>query len=268
MSLQTKAWCVLGAFPSLDAHYSRPMQKPRPPLQRRSSTISYTSTDITSTVVRRRSIALHPLSAARNAFNRSVKSFRSWSTSSWRHSSASIDDLSSPPAPVPMTVDDYGPMLFYDIDDLAHKASQHAFNHLTQKLHPRDILHIGELCDFFTERENLEIEARLFDGSESEGVAPEENPRPPIKSYDVEDRLDSSILLYSGIRQCGGVAQRARGRVARDYWSTKDEVLMQSNRDALRTAFLDRATTEKLPEAEAKERVEEEPAAEEPVEET
>ena len=170
-----------------------------------------------------------------------------------------------------MTVDDYGPMLFYDIDDLVHKASQHAFNHLTQKLHLRDILHVGELSDFFTERENLEIEARLFDGSESEGVTPEENPRSPIESYDVEDSLDSSILLYSGIRQCGGVAQRARGRVARDYWSTKDEVLMQSNRDALRIAFLnDRAATEKPPEAEAKKQVEGpvEGPAEEPVEET
>ncbi len=267
MALPTKPWCVLVAFPSLDAHYSRPMQKPRPPLQRRSSTISCISTDMTSTVMRRRSIAFHPLSAARYAFNRSVKSFRSWSTSSWRRSSASIDDLSSPPAPVPMTVDEYGPMLFYDIDDLVHKANQHAFNTLTQKLHPRDILHVEELDDFFTERENLEIEARLFDGSESEGMTPEENARAPIKSYDVEDSLESSILLYAGIRQCGGVAQRARGNVTRDYWSMKDEVLMQSNRDALRAAFLlDKAATKELPKAEVKEQVEE--PVEEPAEET
>lgn len=273
MSLQTKAWCVLIAFPSLDTHSSRPMQKLRLPLQRRSSTISYTSTDMTSTLARRSSIALHPLSAARYAFNRSVRSFRSWSTSSWRRSSASIDDLPSPPTPVSMTVDDYGSMLFYDIDDLVPKAGQHAFNTLTQKLHPRHILHVGELDDFFTERENLEIEARLFDGSESEGMASEENPRAPIKSYDVEDSLGSSIMLYAGIRQCGGVAQRARGRVAHDHWSTRDEVLMQSNRDALRAAFLaDRAAAKEAPKAEVRELVEElveEPMGEmkEPVEE-
>ena len=163
-----------------------------------------------------------------------------------------------------MTVDDYGSMLFYDIDDLVDKAGQHAFNHLTQKLQPRDILHVGELDDFFTECENLENEARLFDGTESEGMTPEENPRAPSESHDVEDSLGSSILLYAGIRQCGGVAQRARGRVPRDHWSTKDEVLMQSNRDALRVAFLaDRGAAKELPKAEVKEQVEE--LAEEPV---
>ena len=254
MCLRAKVWCVPLALPSLDTRYLRPMQKLRLPVQRRSSTIPYTSTDMTSTSVRRPSVALHPLSVARYAFNRSVKSFRSWSTSSWRRSSASINALSSPPAPMPMTVDDYGPMLFYDIDYLVYKASQHAFNNSTQKLYPQDILHAGEFDDFFTERENLEIEARLFDGSESEGMAPEENARSPIKSYNAEDSLDSSILLYAGVRQCGGVAKTTRGRVAHDYWSTKDEALMQSNREALRTAFLaDRVTVQKLPEAKVEE---------------
>ena len=237
------------------------MQKLRLPLQRRSSSISYTSANMTGTPVRRPSIALHPLSAARYAFNRSVKSFRSWSTSGRWGSSATIDVISPRRAPVPMTVDDYGPMLFHDIDYLVHKASQHAFNSSTYKLQPRDILHVRELDDFFTEHENLEIEGRLFDGSESEGVAPEGNSYAPIKSYDVGDSLGSSILLYTGVRQCGGVAQRTRGRVAHDHWSTKDEELTQSNREALRTAFLaDRAAAKKQPKvlvAEQQETVEE-----------
>ena len=226
------------------------MQKLRLPVQRRSATISYTPTDM----VRRPLIALHPLSMARYAFNRSMRSFRSWSTSGWRRSSTSIDDLSSPPAPMPMTVEDYGPMLFYDIDDLVHKASQHAYNNSIQKAHRRDILHVGDFDDFFTEPGDLEIEARLFDGSESEGVAPEENGHSLIKSYNAEDSLGSSIMLYAGVRQCGGVTKRTRGRVAHDYWSTKDEELMQSNREALRTAFIAARTAAKeLPEAEVEE---------------
>jgi hypothetical protein len=257
---------VLLSLPSLNTRYSRDLQKLRLPLQRRSATISYTSNDTTSTSVRRPSTVLHPLSMARYAFNRSVKSFHSWSTSGWQRSSASVDALSSPPAPIPMTVEDYGPMLFYDIDYLVHKANQHAFNNSTQKLQPRDILYVGELDDFLTERENLEIEARLFDGSESEGVAPEENGRAPIKSYDAEGSIGSSIMLYVGVRQCGGVAKRTRGRVAHNYWSTKDEDLMQSNREALRAAFLaDRVAAKTLPEAEEEEL---EPELTERVEET
>ena len=140
-----------------------------------------------------------------------------------------------------MTVDDYGPMLFHDIDYLAYKASQHAFQS-TQRLYPRGIPRIGELGGFFAEREDMEIEARLSDRSESETVAPEENSSSPIKSCDIGDDLGSSIMLYVGLRQCGGVTQRNRGRVAHDHWLTKDEELTQSYREALRTAFLaDRA---------------------------
>jgi hypothetical protein len=104
-----------------------------------------------------------------------------------------------------MTVDDYGPMLFHDIDYLAYNANQHAFNNSTQKLHLRGILHVGELDDFFTERENLEIEARLFDGSESEEMASEENSCAPIKSYDVGDSLGSSYHVI-----CGGATMWGR----------------------------------------------------------
>lgn len=138
-----------------------------------------------------------------------------------------------------MTVDDYGPMLFQDIDWLAYDANQYAFTS-AQQLHPRDILHAQELDDFFTECENLEnIEARLFDGSEGKAMAPEEISDTSIKSCDIEDDVDPPIMLYAGLRQCGGVTQRNRGRVAHDYWSKKDEELTQAGREAVRTAFLE-----------------------------
>lgn len=240
MSLQGKIRYVPLALPSLEMCYSRPRQKLRLPLRRRASSVSCTSANTVSAPARRPFIALHPLSAARYAFNRSVKSFRSWSTSG-RRSSASIapTDALFPPAPVPMSVDDYGPMLFQDIDWLAYEANQQAFTS-TQQLHPRDILHAQELDDFFTECENLDYtEARLFDGSESKGMAPEENSGTSIKSSDIEDDADSPIMLYAGLRQCGGVTQRNRGRVTHDYWSIKDEELMRSDQEAIRTAFLD-----------------------------
>ena len=147
-----------------------------------------------------------------------------------------------------MTVDDYGPMLFQDIDGLAYEANQHAFAS-TQQLQPRNILHVQELDDFLTECENLEnIEARLFDGSESKAMTPEENSYTPIKSCDIEDDVDSPIMLYAGLRQCGGVTQKNRGRVARDYWSTKDEELTRSGLEAVRAAFLkERAAAKKPP---------------------
>jgi hypothetical protein len=137
-----------------------------------------------------------------------------------------------------MTVDDYGPMLFQDIDWLAYEASQQAFAS-TQQLRPRDILHAQELDDFFTECEDLEnTEARLFDGSEGKAMAVEEDSGTNIKSSDNEDDPGSPIMLYAGLRQCGGVTQKNRGRVAHNYWSTKDEELMRLDREAIRAAFL------------------------------
>ena len=247
MSLQAKDWCVpLALLHSISITQGQ-KQKLRLPVRRRGSTISFTPDN----TVRRPTGVLHPLSAARYAFSRSVNSFRSWSTSGWRSSSASITPtgvLSSPPAPVPMTVDDYGPMLFQDISYLAYKANQHAFNS-TQQLRLREILHAEEPDDFFTERETLEIEARLFCGSESEAMAPEKNLCSRIKSYDIEDNSGAPVMLYAGLRQCGGVTQKNRGRVAHDYWSRKDEEIMQSNREALRAAYLsERIAAKKQPE--------------------
>jgi hypothetical protein len=150
---------------------------------------------------------------------------------------APIDVLPSPPALVHMTVDDYGPVLFQDIKDLARQVCQHAFKS-TQQLRSRDILHVEELDDFFTERSDLENETRLFDESDSEPTVIDEKSCTSIKSRDSKDNLGSSVLLYAGLRQCGGLTQRNRGRVAHDYWSKKDEELMQSDLEAVRISFL------------------------------
>jgi hypothetical protein len=123
-----------------------------------------------------------------------------------------------------MTVDD-------DIDYLARKVSQHVFSSAL-RLYPRIALNVEEL------RKNLEVETRLFDGSESETTVPAETPCDLIKPRDVQDNSDSSIMLYAGLRQCGGLAQKNRGRVPYDHWSKKDEELMKPNREALRVAFL------------------------------
>ena len=220
--------------------FLKPRQKSKLPLKRGGSTLSHTAANTISTPARRPSTVLYPLYAARYTFNRSMKSFRSWSTSGWGSSSASrvsTDMVSSPAAPVPMTVDDGGSRLFRDIDELGYKVNHYALNS-TQQLHLRDILHVQELDDFFTECKNLEIETGLFDGSESGATDPVENSCAPIESCGVEDNLSSSIMLYAGLRQCGGLAQGNRGRVPHNYWSMKDEELMQSNREASRARFL------------------------------